>query len=257
LRYFTARTFLPAALTGVAVLAIWQAASLAGLLPAASIPSMVNTVDELGHQVTDASFWVAVGETMRGWALGLAVAVVIAIPLGFLLGMIPALRQSCTVIVEFLKPIPPVALIPLALLLWGPSLRMELFLVAFGALWPIFTNVLYGVLAVDPLAIDMARSYRLSHTRTIRSIVVPSVLPFVTTGLRLAASIALIIAVVAELIGGSPGLGKAIIDAETGNALPEMYADIIVTGILGLAISALFSTIERPFLHWHASGRGA
>lgn len=256
MRHFTVRAVLPAALTGAAILAIWQGASITGLLPATSVPSMFDTAGELGRQVTRASFWAVVGQTVRGWALGLALAATVAVPLGLLLGILRPLRQSCTVIIEFLKPIPPVALIPLALLLWGPSLRMEIFLVAFGALWPILTNVLYGVLAVDPLALDMARSYRLSRTRTLRSVVVPSVLPFITTGLRLAASIALIIAIVAELIGGTLGLGKSIIDAETGNALPQMYADVFVTGILGLAVSVLFATLERPFLHWHGSGHG-
>jgi len=256
LKHLKVRTVLPATVTGAAVLLTWQLASATDVLPVTSVPSMVDTSAELGRQLAEGSFWATVAQTVRSWAVGLALATLLAIVVGLLLGSVPFLRQSCSMVIELLKPIPPVAVIPLALLLWGPSLTMALVLVTFGAFWPLLTQVLYGVAAVDPLSTDMARSYGLSRMRTLRYVLVPSVLPFIATGLRLAASIALIVDIVAELVGGAPGLGKSIIDAETSNALAQLYADVIFAGMLGLAVSLLFTSVERPFLRWHRPSGG-
>jgi len=211
------RSLLPAAVTGVVLVVAWQISSVAGFLP--------------------------------------ALAAALALPLGLLLGLMGAVRRSTSFVVEFLKPIPPVALIPLALLFWGPSLRMKLFLVVFGTLWPLMIQTSYGVLSVDPMAREMARSYGLSRGRVLKSVVLPSVLPFAATGLRIAASIALVIDIVSELVGGAPGLGKSIIDAQSDGALAKMYGYILFTGFLGLVVNLLFTAVERPLLRWHPSGR--
>ncbi|MHB1533605.1 MAG: ABC transporter permease [Acidimicrobiales bacterium] len=249
------RQALPATITGAAALGLWQILATTGALPRTSFPSMTVTAGALGAQLASGSFWLAVAHTVEGWGLGLLLAGLIAIPVGLLLGLVRFLRESSFVVIEFLKPIPPVALVPLALLLWGPSLRMKLFLVAFGAMWPLLTQVLYGVRDVDPVALEVARSYRLDRRQTLTKVVLPSVLPFIATGLRVAASIALIVDIVAELVGGAPGLGTSILSAESGGALPQMYADIIFSGLLGLGVSMLFSVTQRPFLRWHPSGR--
>lgn len=249
------RSLLPAAVTGVVLVVAWQISSVAGFLPASSFPSATATAHELGSQLIDASFWTAMAQTMWGWGVGLGLAAALALPLGLLLGLMGAVRRSTSFVVEFLKPIPPVALIPLALLFWGPSLRMKLFLVVFGTLWPLMIQTSYGVLSVDPMAREMARSYGLSRGRVLKSVVLPSVLPFAATGLRIAASIALVIDIVSELVGGAPGLGKSIIDAQSDGALAKMYGYILFTGFLGLVVNLLFTAAERPLLRWHPSGR--
>jgi ABC-type nitrate/sulfonate/bicarbonate transport system permease component len=195
-------------------------------------------------------------DTLQAALGGFLVALAIGVPLGVLLGLSDAAERSTRLVVEFLKPIPPVVLIPLLLLTMGPSERMGLFLVAFGCVWPILVQTSYGVQDADPVALDTARSFRLSRAQRIRRVVLPSAAPFVVTGLRIAAGAALVIAVVSELIGGAPGLGKDILLAQNAGLAAKTYAMVVATGLLGLALYVAIGRLERWALHWHPSVRG-
>jgi ABC-type nitrate/sulfonate/bicarbonate transport system permease component len=120
----------------------------------------------------------------------------------------------------------------------------------------VLIQVLYGVQDVDPVAYDTARSYGLGPWARVRHVLWPTALPYVMTGVRLAAAVALILAVTAELVIGSPGLGARIAVAQTSQAVPEMYALILVTGLLGLTINLGARAVERRALFWHQSVRG-
>ncbi|WP_182357688.1 ABC transporter permease [Tomitella gaofuii] len=241
------------AATVLGILAAWQLLSATGVLPGASIPSAASVIEAGTGELASSEFWSAMWDTVSVALLGMAVIVVLAVPAALLIGRVRWIGESTWFLVEFLKPIPPVALIPLGLLLWGPSPEMKLYLVALGSVWPLLTQVVYGVREIDGVALEMARSYRLGWWKTTSRIVVPSILPFGMTGLRVSASIAIIIAVVVEMIGGAAGLGQQITLAQSANALPRMYALIIATGLLGLAVNALFRCAERPLLFWHPS----
>jgi len=255
------RRALPAWALGLAstlgVLALLELLVRAGLIPERSFPPMSEALATLGEQLGEGSFWTAVAQTLQGWALGLLVAVAIAVPLGVLLGSSETLYRALRVPIEFLRPVPSVALIPLAVLVYGTGLESKVFLVAFAATWPLLVQTLYGVRDVDPVARDTARAYGLTARETLTRVVVPSALPYVVTGLRISAAVALILAVTAELVIGSPGLGQAINLAQSGGNVELMYALIIVTGIIGWALNALLSAGERRVLHWHPSQRRA
>jgi len=250
-----ARLIIGAASVAVALL-LWGAAAATGALPANVVPGPVEVATAFAGQLIAAEFWAAIGQTMLTVAIGLLIVLAIAAPLSILIGRVRFIRESTVGVIEFLKPIPPVALIPLALLLWGTSPTMKLFLVVFGAVWPLLTQMIYGVRETDGVALAMARSYRLGWWRTTRSVIVPSLLPFTATGLRVSAAIALIVSVVTEMITGAAGIGKSITVAQLAYQLPLLYALIITTGLLGLALNALFRAAERGMLFWHASQRG-
>jgi ABC-type nitrate/sulfonate/bicarbonate transport system permease component len=175
--------------------------------------------------------------------------------LGLLIGSVPALRAATASTIEFLRPIPSVALIPLAVLLFGTDLRSKLLLVVYASFWQVLIQVLYGVQDVDPVAMDTAHSYRLGRWGRIRHVVWPTTLPYAVTGFRLAAAVALVLAITAELIIGSPGLGKEIAVAQTSGAVPVMYALMVVAGLLGVAVNVLARALERRVLAWHPSAR--
>ncbi len=234
-------------------LVVWSAVWQLGWLPQTSFPSPWATGKALAGQFSATIFWASIGETMRAWALGLAVATCVGVVSGVLMGSSSFVRHSCSLIVEFLRPIPPVALIPLGLLMWGPSLEMSVTLVAFASVWPILLQVIYGVQAIDPAVLEMARSYRLSRSRTVAAVVFPSLLPFIATGIRISAAIALIVAVVTELIGGAAGLGNTLGTLELAGAIPDMYAYIVWLGILGIIVNSIFSRGEGMVLRWHPS----
>ena len=209
----------------------------------------------LADELVTADFWTAVGNTMQGWALGLGVACAIAIPLGIVIGSTPLLYRSVRAVIEFLRPIPSVALIPLAVLIWGSGLESKVFLAAFAATWPLLMQTLYGVQDVDPVATDTARSFGFGRGRRLLHVTLPSSVPYIATGVRISAAVALILAVTAELVIGAPGLGREINIARQSEAVDIMYALIVVTGLLGWGVNIVFARIERRVLHWHPSQR--
>jgi ABC-type nitrate/sulfonate/bicarbonate transport system permease component len=241
----------------ICVLALWELVVGIGLLNEDHVPSMTATVSELAELLGDADFWSALGSTLQGWALGLGIAAALAIPLGILIGSSPTAYRSVRFVVEFLRPIPSVALVPLAVLIYGVGLESKVFLAAFASFWPLFVQTLYGVQAVDPVATDTARSFGLGRFERLWRIKLPSAVPYIATGLRISSAVALILAVTAEIVIGSPGLGRSINVARQGGAIELMYALIITTGLLGWLLNILTTQAERRVLHWHPSHRAA
>ena len=227
-----------------------------GVVDPAALPPTSEILRALVDVLGTASFWTALGETMRAWAIGLTIASVAAIAVGLLLGSVPALRAATASTVEFLRPIPSVALIPLAVLLFGTSIESTLLLVVYACFWQVLVQVVSGVADVDPVAADTARSYGLGPLARVRYVTWPTALPYVMTGLRLAASVALVLAITVELITGAPGLGSEIALAQSGGAVALTYALVVVTGLVGVAINMLARAVERRALSWHPSVRG-
>ncbi|MFC9428269.1 MULTISPECIES: ABC transporter permease [unclassified Streptomyces] len=239
-----------------AFLALWELVPRTGLVSADYLPPVGRVAAALGTELSDAAFWTALGDTLTGWALGLLIAVVAGVTVGIVLTVVPYLREATASTVEFLRPIPSVALIPLAVLLYGTDLRSTLLLVVYAAFWQVLVQVLYGVGDVDPVADETARSYGLGAWARIRYVLWPTALPYIMTGVRLAAAVALVLAITAELVIGAPGIGARIAVAQTSQAVPEMYALVVVTGGLGLLINTGVRAVERRALAWHQSVRG-
>jgi ABC-type nitrate/sulfonate/bicarbonate transport system permease component len=242
----------------VGALTLWQLVTGGlNLLNPLSFPSTVKIVEAFAAQLGSANLWFAIGDTLQSWALGLAICIAIALPLGLLLGTNDWLFRSSRLVIEFLKPMPSIAILPLALLLFGPTLRMKLLLICIGTIWPLLLQVIYGSQDVDAVVMDTARAFKLTTWERLRFIRLPSAAPFLATGLRLAATDALILSIVAELVGGGKGLGLSLSLAEYAAALPQMYAIIIVMGLLGLGMNGTLSRVERRVLWWHQSQRPA
>jgi ABC-type nitrate/sulfonate/bicarbonate transport system permease component len=243
-------------LLGIAIVAaVLEALPRLGIVDGRFLPPFSVMAGKLVGQLTDAEFWTALAETLRGWALGLAIAMVGGIVAGVVIGSVPFLRAVTASTIEFLRPIPSVALIPLVVLIYGSRPQSGLVLVVYAAFWQVLVQVLYGVADVDPVVRDTARSYRFSRWTTVRTVVWPTAMPYVVTGFRLAASVALILEVTAELIIGVPGLGRAIGVAQSSGAVPDTYALVIVVGLVGVLVNASARGVERRVLRWHTSIR--
>ena len=218
-------------------------------------PPPTETFAALLDEVQTGEFWSAVGNTLQGWALGLGIAALIAIPAGVVIGSSRLLYRAVRAVIEFLRPIPSVALIPLAVLIYGSGLESKVFLAAFASTWPLLMQTLYGVQDVDPVATDTARSFGFSAPERLLRVTLPSAIPYIATGVRISAAVSLILAVTAELVIGSAGLGREINLARQGEATDLMYALIVATGLLGWLINAACAHGERRVLHWHPSQR--
>ena len=236
-------------------LALWELAVRSGFLSETSFPPMTDTVAELGRQLGTGDFWTAVLNTLQGWALGLGLAILLAVPAGILVGSSRLAYRALRVPIEFLRPIPSVALIPLAVLVYGTGLESKVFLAVFASFWPLFVQTMYGVQDVDPVVTDTARSFGLGRFERIWRIRLPAAVPYIATGVRISSAVALILAVTAELVIGSAGLGRSISVAQSGGAIDVMYALIIATGMLGWLLNILATSGERRVLHWHPSQR--
>ena len=227
-----------------------------GVLPRRYFPPSSEIGSALLDQLGRAEFWQAVADTMQGWALGLAIAAVAGVVLGILIGSSRFTLELTASTIEFLRPIPSVSLIPIAVLLFGTDIESKLLLVVYASFWQVLIQVLYGVQDVDPVAQDTARAYGLGPWARVRYLTWPTALPYVMTGLRLAAAVALILAVTSELVIGNPGLGKLLAVAQSSGAIAATYAIVVVTGILGVLVNTVFRGVERRALSWHPSQRG-
>lgn len=243
-------------LVGVVVaLVAWETVSALGLFPANAIPSMTATFAQLVVEVQGPVFWQALLDTLTGWAIGLSVAFVLAVPLGLLIGSNYFMFRATRVGVEFMRPIPAVALIPLAVLMFGIGTESKVFIVLFGCFWILLYQTIYGVRDIDPVAMDTARIFGLGRTERLVRVALPSAMPYIATGFRIASTVALILAVTAELVIGSPGLGREILLAQSGGAVASMYALIIATGSLGWLLNIAATNVERRLLSWHTIHR--
>ncbi len=238
------------------LLAVWEIAARVGIVDARFLPPPTEVIPAFFTILTFGDFWAAVGSTMLAWAIGLLSALVAGTVLGVVVGLSPFLRRATHSTVEFLRPIPSVALIPLAVLLFGVQMQAALMLIIYACFWQIFIQVLYGVADVDQVAMATGRSYGFSKWQRIRYIVFPTMLPYLMTGLRLAAAVALILAVTAQLLIGTHGLGLEISKAQNGGQYVVMYALIVATGMLGVLINLGARALERWQLAWHESVRG-
>lgn len=217
------------------------------------LPPATAIIATIGEIMVDPEFLVQVLGTLQAWFLGLLLAAIIGIPVGIVLGSSARTYAATRALVEFLRPIPSVALIPLVVVLFGFGLQMKLTLITYASLWPILFNTIYGMHEVEPLAKETARSFGLSKAQILTRISLPSAAPFIYTGIRISAGIALILTVSTELIaGGSGGIGSWILNRSfTGTDSAAVYAATIVAGFLGLLINITLVFGEKRLFSWH------
>ena len=233
----------------------WELIPRLGIIDPDYLPPASEVIAALVVDFGLTAFWVAVYETMKAWFLGLLMAVAAAVVLGFIIGSSNFLRKATNSTIEFLRPIPSVALIPLAVLMFGVKIESSLLLIVYACFWQVLIQVLYGVADVDMVANNTAKTYGLGRMARIRYVVFPTALPYLMTGVRLAGSVALVLAITAELVIGSPGLGREIALAQSGGAISGMYALVLATGLIGVLINMLMRFIEKKTLAWHSSVR--
>lgn len=238
-----------------AFLAVGELVGRSGIVSQRYLPPTSDVLSALVSIVGD-GFAADVWTTTRHWLIGLLVAVAIGVPLGLLLGSVPLLNTASRVAVEFLRPIPSVALIPVAAFAWGNGTQMRVFVMVFAAVWPILFNTIYGLMEVDPLAKETARSFGMGRFGIAVTVSLPSAAPFILTGVRLGAAIALIIEVTAELYAGGPGgIGVAAGVMYAAGRIDMVLAATLVAGLLGLLGNTLLELLGRRGLAWAHAGR--
>jgi len=240
----------------VVVLLLCELLIRVGVLPGRFLPPPSVVLLTLATELTTPAPWLAMLDTLRGWAFGLGIATAIALPLGLLLGSNELAYRALRPVIEFLRPVPSVALVPLVFLLFSYDLGDgKIFLAAFASTWPLLVQTIYGVRNVLPVQIDTARSFHIPSFDVATRVVLPSAIPFIATGFRIASTVSLILVLTGEIVINAGGVGEAINAAREGSQVALMYAYVILAGLLGILINLVFRAIEHRALHWHPSHR--
>jgi ABC-type nitrate/sulfonate/bicarbonate transport system permease component len=235
------------------VLLGWEVAVRGGLVSTTVMPTMSDTAGRLAELVSTGSFWPYLLATLRAWALGLLIASSIALPLGILLGLNDRAYRFVRLPLEAVRPVPPIVILPLALLAIGGGVTFQAVLIVQGALWPLLISVTYAIRETEPVALDTARSFHLGAWRTLAFVRLPSAAPLIGSGLRLAAATAFAVTLVSEILGGARGLGTMLMTAQSGGDVTTVYAVTIVAGLVGLGIATVFGLVERHLPGWSGS----
>jgi NitT/TauT family transport system permease protein len=226
------------------------------LVPPVYLPRASTVIRRMVELLQDPRFLKHVLATLHAWAVGLALATLISVPIGILIGTSELAYKMSSPLIEFMRPIPSVALIPLGILLWGQGFSMKIILVAYATTWPILFNTVYGVHDVDPIAVQTARCFGLKQAAILRRINLPSAAPFIFTGIRISASIGLIVVIAAELLASADsGIGSFILFvSSSGGQMDSVLAGAAIAGILGAMINSVLSLIDRRFFAWRYLG---
>ena len=240
-----------------AALGLWELLTETGTLDRRNIPAIQSVAAALGG--SPGAIASSLGTTLESLFIGLLIASVAGAVLGIAVGLSSWAAAGTDVIVRMMRPLPSLALIPIAILVAGLGTEMTSGLVAFAAFWPVFINARYGTRQVEPRLIETGSALVFSRWELIWRVVLPSVAPAVATGVRIAVGMATVVTVSVELVAGTGGLGGYVVDAQQGGSVPQMYAGVIVGGIIGWLLNLAVSAGIGRALAWDtaAASRGA
>lgn len=188
-------------------------------------------------------------------AVGWAMAATAGVAAGLALGRSRTLSAIVDPLIHFGRSVPPSTLLPVFLLLFKIGTPMQLASIVYGVVWPVLINSADGARFVDKQYIETGAVFKVSRIQRLVRIILPAAAPKIFAGLRLSVSLALIMMVVSELVGSSEGIGHRMLEAQSDFDIPAMWAGIVLLGILGILLNAVFVGVERIFLGWHQASR--
>lgn len=247
------RVLPPGVVSTVIALLVWQLIGSFGPLAGDSFATATEAIAALVEFAGQSMFWTAVWETLQMAVIGFVVSVVVAVPVGILIGLSRFSYRSTKFTFDFLKVIPPIVVIPIAILVIGPNLTMGIALVIFANVFAIAIQTAYGVRDADPVLLETMRCYRMSLAQQIRYARLPSAAVQISIALRIAVAASIVVAVVSGLVGGAGGLGSLLALTQSSGNADQTYAIILLLGILGIAVSRLIVRAQRRIVFW--SGR--
>ena len=219
-------------------------------------PPLQKIVGRMGELLTT-RFQSDLGPSLQNFGTGLLIAVVLGIGAGLALGLLPRLYTALQPILEFLRAVPGVAILPVMLFIFGIGPSMKVAVIAFGALWPILLNTVDGIRGVDGLVREVSRSYRLRPADHIFRVLLPAASPQIISGIRLSVSLGVILIVASEYIASTEGIGYVELQSSRLFQMDTMWAALLILGVLGYAVNVLFRFVEHIVLRWHRGARGS
>jgi len=235
----------------ILLLCLWQVISYFKLVSPLFLASPYDVLSHLIDSFKNRSMLNDIGHTLYRVLVGFFFATIIGVPLGLLMGYSSKIYNALEFTVEFFRGIPTTALFPLFLLIFGIGDEAKFAVTAWGAGLVILINSMYGVHLGKELRVRVAKTMKVKGFELFRKVIFPEALPQIFSGFRVAISLSLIIVIVTEMfIGTNVGLGKRIIDAQLVYQTADMYAAILMTGVLGFALNKIMMFVENRVVHW-------
>ncbi len=244
------------ALPGVLV-AVWQAVCAAGLVKPILLPSPLAVAGAFLAMAGSGELAVHLGASALRVLEGFALAAVLGVGLGLGLGIFPLLRELTDGTIQALRPIPPIAWLPLAILWFGIEEGSKVFIITLGAFFPIFVNVLDGVRQTDSKFLELARVLEVPRGKFVTRVVIPGALPFIAAGLRIGLGYAWMCVVAAELSAGMKGVGYMLTDARALAQTDRVLVGMLAIGVVGKAMDSVLRRLETRLVRWKTTFTGA
>jgi NitT/TauT family transport system permease protein len=239
-------------LSGIVIVAtVWELVSRIGILPSEFFPPITTVFVQLYHAIIS-------GEILRAELITVtraAVGVFIAACFGMSLAILTSTFRTCDAlfapIAEFLRPLPPTALIPISIFFLGIGPALFLFTIALAAIWPIYISTTNALRSVDRTLIETGRSFGCGRMATLWHVRIPSAMPEIITGLRISVGLALLGTVVVEMLAGRGGIGYLLFETAFSLRVAEMFGVMIVAGLNGILFNFLVLKVGQAFAGWH------
>jgi NitT/TauT family transport system permease protein len=234
----------------IAFFAVWEILPRTGIISQVFLPTFSETVKTLFDLVASGKIFVHIGASFARAMVGFVLAVIIAVPLGFLMGWYNRFEKYTDLFIQSLRNTSTFALFPIFLLLFGLGEGSKIAIIFYGASWQLLINTISGVKNIDPIYIKAAKSMGTTDKQLFRKVILPASLPSIVSGARLGAKIAFMVVIAAEMIGAKSGLGFFIQNAQYNFMIPEMYAGVLVLVILGVSVNYFLVWLEKLTTSW-------
>ena len=244
------RTLLPGLFVVAMIVAFLEFAVDAGMIRRALLPPPSATAEVLWDLLSTGEFLPPLLSTLKLVFAGFFLGSAIGIGLGTAMGVSPAMYRLFEPLVELIRPIPKSALVPPLMLFLGIDDAMKITSVTLVVTFPVLLNTLQGVRGVDRVMLDAARTHGWGLGHTLWHMILPAALPFILAGMRVSLGLAMVLAVLSEMLAGQGGLGFLILDMQRSFQLRQMYAWLVILAVLGLLLNSIFLLAERRALFW-------
>jgi len=232
------------------VLGAWEASVRFGFVHSANWPAFSDVMVALYRGITSGELLPVIGSTLWRTLQGYVLGSVLGIAIGLLIALIRPVRLTLEPAIELLRPVPIIALIPPLIFIFGLGDSLKIFCVAVATFFPVVLNTVAGVIAVDPIYRQVALTFGVPPAATLRAVIVPAALPYITAGLRTSLAIAITVAVVAEMIAGSQGVGYYLLSMQFALRAPDMYAAIVLLAVIAYVLNWAFVAWESRVIRW-------
>lgn len=237
----------------VALLLVWEGSVRFGIVQSPNWPAFSSVLAALYHGLVNGELVGVIASSMwrmlRGYVLGSAAG----ITLGVAIALWRPVRLTLTPAIELLRPVPVTAIVPPLIFVFGIDDRLKIVCIAFATFFPVVTNTIAGVSAVDEIYLKVARTFGIPRALTIRRVIVPAALPYIFAGLRTSLAFALVVTVISEMLAGSQGIGHYLLSMQYALRAPEMYSSIVLLTLVAYALNRIFVLCENRVIGWARS----